>query len=217
MRRWRWLHWGPFFKPNRPLRHAQQAQAAMKIILPAPAPARALLVLGGEDPQRRPRSRTALHYYLACRARGEALPFLVLSGGGGSAAGSAALTEAAAMADYVLAHGVAPAHVLQEPQARSTLANVALGGALAARHGLQQQLWLVSDDFHLRRALRLYQRVWGHAPAAHLASGDGGSVYLRGREKLVFALQTGALVLAGVAPGDWRAHLAFLKKPIHHP
>jgi hypothetical protein len=182
----------------------------MKINLPA----QALLVLGGEDPQRRPRSHTALHYYLACCARGESLPFLVLSGGGSGtpgAPGSAALTEAAAMADYLLARGVAPAHLLQEPQARSTLANVVLGGALAARHGLQQQLWLVSDDFHLWRALHLYRRVWGHAPAAYLASGDGGNVYLRWREKAVFALQTGALQLAGAAPGDWQAHLAFLK------
>lgn len=35
-------------------------------------------------------------------------------------------------------------------------------------------------------------------------------VYLRLREKAVFALQTGALHLAGVAPGNWRAHLAFV-------
>lgn len=184
----------------------------MKINLPAPLPARALLVLGGEDPQRRPRSRTALRYYLDCRTRGAALPFLLLSGGAKAAQGGAgALTEAAAMAAYLLARGVAPAHLLQEPQARSTLANVVLGGALAARHGLQQQLWLVSDDFHLWRALQLYQRVWGQAPAAHLASGDGGSVYLRWREKAVFALQTSALRLAGAAPGDWRAHWAFVQ------
>ncbi|MDD2844644.1 MAG: YdcF family protein [Rhodoferax sp.] len=166
--------------------------------------AQALLVLGGEDPVLRPRSHTALHYYLACRARGQALPCLVLSG-----AGAAALTEAAAMAAFLLAHGVAPAHLLQEPRARSTLANVVLGGALAARHGLQR-VALVSDDFHLWRALRLYQRVWGRAPVACLASGERGSAYLRLREKAVFALQTGALRRAGVAPGDWRAHLAFV-------
>lgn len=114
------------------------------------------------------------------------------------------------MADYLVARGVAPAHVLQEPLARSTLANVVLGGALAARHGLRH-VWLVSDDFHLWRALRLYERVWGCAPAAWLDSGERGSVYLRLREKVVYALQTGALQLAGVAPGDWRAHLDFVR------
>ena len=167
---------------------------------PMPEPAQALLVLGGEDPQHRPRSRTALHYYLACRARGQALPCLVLSGAG---------AEAPAMAAYLVARGVAPSHLLQEPLARSTLANVVLGGALAARHGLQR-VALVSDDFHLWRALRLYQRVWGRAPTACLPSGERGSVYLRLREKTVFALQMGALQLAGVAPGNWRAHWTFV-------
>ena len=181
--------------------------------MPATETAQALLVLGGENPLHRPRSRTALHYYLACSARGQVPPCIVLSGAGGSGTGvrtgTIAPTEAAAMADYLVARGVAPAHVLQEPLARTTLANVVLGGALAARHGLQR-VWLVSDDFHLWRALRLYERVWGCAPAAWLASGERGSVYLRLREKAVFALQTGALHLAGVAPGNWRAHLAFV-------
>ena len=98
---------------------------------------------------------------------------------------------------------------MRMPLARSTLANVVLGGVLAARHGLQR-VALVSDDFHLWRALRLYQRVWGRAPTACLPSGERGSVYLRLREKTVFALQMGALQLAGVAPGNWRAHLAFV-------
>ena len=168
--------------------------------LPASAPAQALLVLGGEHPVLRPRSRAALRYYLACRARGHALPYLVLSGAG---------TEAAAMADYLVARGVASAHVLQEPLARSTLANVVLGGALATRHGLQR-VALVSDDFHLWRARQLYQRVWGCAPLACLPSGARGSAYLRLREKVAFALQLGALQLAGVAPGNWRAHWAFV-------
>lgn len=172
--------------------------------LSAPESAQALLVLGGEDPQHRPRSRTALHYYLTCRARGQALPCLMLSGAG---------AEAPAMAAYLVARGVAPSHLLQEPLARSTLANVVLGGALAARHGLQR-VALVSDDFHLWRALRLYQRVWGCAPALCLASGARGSAYLRLREKAVFALQMAALQVAGVAPGNWRAHLDFVRAGI---
>ncbi len=184
----------------------------------APPPAQALLVLGGEDPLHRPRSRTALHYYLDCRARAQALPRLVLSGAGVVAAGvggahAAGVTEAAGMAAYLVAHGVAPAHVLQEPLARTTLANVVLGGVLAAQHGLER-VALVSDDFHLWRALRLYQRVWGCAPALCLASGARGSAYLRLREKAVFALQMAALQVAGVAPGNWRAHLDFVRAGI---
>lgn len=146
----------------------------------------------------------ALHYYLSCRARGQALPYLLLSG-----AGSSDLTESASMSEFLAARGVAPAHLLQEPRAHSTLANVALGGALAARHGLQR-VALVSDAFHLWRALRLYQRVWGRTPVACLASSEQGSLYLRLREKAAFALQTGTLQLAGVAPGNWSAHLDFV-------
>ena len=168
----------------------------MKIIVST----QALLVLGGEDPVHRPRSRAALHYYLSCRAHGLRLPSLVLSG---------ASAEAQAMAAFLVSRGVAPTHLLQEPLARTTLGNVVLGGALAAHHGLLQ-VALVSDDFHLWRARRLYQRVWGRSPAACLPSGDRGSVYLRLREMVVFALQTGALRWARVAPGDWRAHWAFL-------
>ena len=167
---------------------------------PMPEPAQALLVLGGEDPQHCPRSRTALHYYWLCHARGQALPCVVVSGAG---------SEAQTMTAFLLAGGVAPTHLLQEPLARSTLANVVLGGVLAARHGLQR-VALVSDDFHLQRALRLYQRVWGCAPAACLPSGERGSAYLRLRETLVFALQISALRWAGVPPGNWRAHVAFV-------
>ena len=182
--------------------------------VPAPESALALLVLGGEDPLHRPRSRAALHYYLACRARAQELPCLVLSGAGVTAAGAGAhttgVTEAEGMAAYLVARGVAPTHVLQEPLARTTLANVVFGGALAAQHGLER-VALVSDDFHLWRALRLYQRVWGCTPALCVASGARGSAYLRLREKAVFALQMAALQLAGVAPGNWRAHLDFVR------
>ena len=117
------------------------------------------------------------------------------------------------MADYLLARGVARDYLLQEPLARSTLANVVLGGALAARHGLQRVV-LVSDDFHLWRARHLYQRVWGRTPVACIASGIHGSSYLRLREKAAFALQMGVLQLAGVAPGNWRAHFAFVTAAI---
>ena len=113
------------------------------------------------------------------------------------------------MADYLVARGVAPAHVLQEPLARTTLANVVLGGALAARHGLQR-VWLVSDDFHLWRAQRLFERVWGHAPAGCLGTGYGGSLRLRLREKLAYGLQMAALRQARVLPGHSGAHLRFV-------
>lgn len=179
----------------------------------------ALLVLGGEDRTQWHRSRAAVRYYLACRAAGVALPRLVVTGGAlvrqpGTGLGvglgmAAGLTEAAWMAHFLQMQGVPEAHVLQEAQALDTLGNVVLGGALAARHGLQR-LVLVSDDFHLRRSGRLFERVWGHPPAGCVGTGYAGSWRLRWREKLAFALQMAALRRAGVAPGDSAAHVDFL-------
>jgi uncharacterized SAM-binding protein YcdF (DUF218 family) len=177
----------------------------------------ALLVLGGEDRTQWHRSRAAVRYYQACRTAGMALPRLVVTGGAlvrqpgtGLGVGMAAgLTEAAWMAHFLQLQGVPTAHVLQEAHALNTLGNVALGGALAARHGLQR-LVLVSDDFHLQRSARLFERVWGHPPAGCLGTGYAGSLRLRWREKLAFSLQMAALQRAGVAPGDGAAHVDFL-------
>lgn len=179
----------------------------------------ALLVLGGEDRTHWHRSRAAVRYYLACRTAGVALPRLVVTGGalvpqGGTGPGvgrgmAPGLTEAAWMAHFLQLQGIPAAHVLQEAHALNTLGNVALGGALAAHHGLQR-LVLVSDDFHLRRSARLFERVWGHAPAGCVGTGYAGSWRLRWREKLAFALQMAALERAGVAPGDAAAHVDFL-------
>ena len=176
-------------------------------------------MLGGEDRTQWRRSRAAVRYYLACRAAGVALPRLLVTGGAlvhqrGSGQGvgmgmAAGLTEAAWMARFMQVQGVPPEHVLQEAQALDTLGNVALGVALARRHGLQR-LVVVSDDFHLRRSRRLFERVWGHLPAGCIGTGNAGSWRLRLREKLAFALQVSALWRAGVAPGDSAAHLEFL-------
>ncbi len=176
-------------------------------------------MLGGEDRTQWHRSRAAVRYYLACRAAGVALPRLLVTGGAlvhqrGSGQGvgmgmAAGLTEAAWMARFMQVQGVPPEHVLQEAQALDTLGNVALGVALARRHGLQR-LVVVSDDFHLRRSRRLFERVWGHLPAGCIGTGNTGSWRLRLREKLAFALQVSALWRAGVAPGDSAAHLEFL-------
>ena len=181
------------------------------------AGADALLVLGGEDRTQWHRSRAAVRYYLACRGAGVALPRLLVTGGAlvhqpGSGQGvgmGAGLSEAVWMARFMQVQGVPAEHVLQEPLALDTLGNVALGGALAARHGLER-LVIVSDDFHLQRSGQLFQRVWGHAPAGCLGTGYGGTWRLRLREKLAALLQMAALRRAGVVPGDAAAHLAFL-------
>ena len=173
----------------------------------------ALLVLGGEDRTQWHRSHAAVRYYLACRTAGMGPPLLLVTGGmvarSKGSSRNTPLNEAACMARFMRSQGVPAAHIVQEVQAQDTLDNVALGGALAASLGLQRLL-VVSDDFHLWRAQRLFERVWGHAPAGCLGTGYGGSLRLRLREKLAYGLQMAALRQARVLPGHSGAHLRFV-------
>ena len=173
----------------------------------------ALLVLGGEDRTQWHRSHAAVRYYLACRTAGMGPPLLLVTGGmvarSKGSSRNTPLNEAACMARFMRSQGVPAAHIVQEVQAQDTLDNVALGGALAASLGLQRLL-VVSDDFHLWRTQRLFERVWGHAPAGCLGTGYGGTLRLRLREKVAFVLQVAALRQAGVAPGHSSAHLGFV-------
>ena len=174
----------------------------------------ALLVLGGEDRDHWPRSRAALRCYVACQAAGAPLPRLIVSGGAllpcvGADGRAVEATEAACMMQFLQAQGVPAEHVLQEARAQDTLGNVAWGGALARRHGLRR-VALVSDDFHLWRSRRLFERVWGHPPTACVGSGHQGSWRLRLREPLVLALQLAVLRRRGIRRADSAAHLDFV-------
>lgn len=183
----------------------------------------ALLILGGEDRIQWHRSRAAHGYYVACLAAGLAPPRLLVTGSAlcnpagiqDDTAPGREMTEAGSMAHFLRSQGVPPEHILQEAQALDTLGNVALGGALAASHGLTR-LVLVSDDFHQWRTRRLFERVWGHPPAGWLGTGNAGTWRLRLREKLAYALQIAALRKAGVTPGQSSEHLDFLASRTVH-
>lgn len=116
------------------------------------------------------------------------------------------------MAEFLESEGVPAIDIWRETQAHNTLQNVVLGGALALRAGLQStELALVSDDFHLPRCRWLFAQVFGHAPLACLGSGEQGTWWLRRRESWAQAVQQRGLQRAGLAPGDWRGHLDFLR------
>lgn len=186
--------------------------------MPATTVAQALLVMGGEDCQRWPRSSAALRYYWACRDAGQPLPHLIVTGGAPVQLRGRRTTEATLMAEFLEAHGVPAAHVLRETLARDTLGNVVLGGALALSHGMAaQRVALVSDNFHLPRCLRLFSRVFGHAPLSCIGSGVSGTLWLRWREHWAERWQLRALQRAGITAGHWQAHFEFLNVSIHAP
>ncbi len=171
----------------------------------------ALLVLGGEDRKRWPRSRAALAYYRTSVVSGLLPPKLIVTGGALASHQGRWACEAVWMAEFLESEGVPDTDIWRETLARNTLQNVVLGGALALREGMPSTgLALVSDDFHLPRCRWLFERVFGHAPAAVLGSGERGSLWLRCRERWAQAVQQRALQRAGLVPGDWRAHLEFL-------
>lgn len=63
----------------------------------------------------------------------------------------AGLSEADAMADWLVAAGIDPARILREPQADSTVANARFTAALMAEHHLRAAVLVTSGD-HLDRA-----------------------------------------------------------------
>jgi len=86
------------------------------------------------------------------RARGGG--HLLLSGGGSSATPS----EAAVMADMARAAGVPDAGIVVEDRSRNTFENAAYCGRIMRQRGWQRIL-IVTDGFHLRRALYVFRRL----------------------------------------------------------
>ena len=89
-------------------------------------------------------------------------------------------TEARAMADYLMEHGVAEANILLEDASHNTFENIANSVRLLEEEGvdLSAGVLIVSNGFHLTRARMLWDRVTGQpdalstlaAPSSHLPS-----------------------------------------------
>lgn len=101
---------------------------------------------------------------------------VVVSGGQGK---DEPTTEAQAMRDYLVAHGIDGSRILQEGSSHNTHQNLAFSFELLAREGVDttQPYILVSNGFHLVRAQLLADRVDGGAetytlaaPSSHLPS-----------------------------------------------
>lgn len=171
----------------------------------------ALLVLGGEDRQHWPRCRTALRLYVAQQEQGHPPPKVVVSGGVVVSDAGQMGTEAELMATFLQARGMSPSDILVEPWARNTFENVLLGGCLAVQHGCQR-IGLITDDYHHWRSLRLYQRVFGHPPAAVWGTGDHGTWRQRLREWLSYARMELAWHIAQTAQHQPNTYRVFLQK-----
>lgn len=171
----------------------------------------ALLVLGGEDRDEWPRCQAALHHYRTCLQRGLPAPRLILSGGTRVRHLGRWTTEAALMVKFFRARRVPARDLLVEPHATDTFGNIVWGGLLARQHGLQH-LALVTDEFHHWRSRRIYEQVFGAAPAALLPTGYRSGWRAHLRERLAYGALRLALRTARVPRGDLDAHLHFLER-----
>ena len=102
---------------------------------------------------------------------------VVVSGGQGP---DEHISEARAMADYLMAQGIEQERILLEDQSHNTVQNLTLTRQLLDELGydLEQDIVVVSNGFHLTRVRMLWERVWEEednlstlaAPSSHVPS-----------------------------------------------
>ena len=94
----------------------------------------------------------AMKIYRRCKVK----PIIIPSGGRG---GDETISEAQAMKDYLLAHGIPEESILLEDNSATTLENLRNSKALIdAREG-RKRTALVSSNYHIYRCLRLARKV----------------------------------------------------------
>ena len=101
---------------------------------------------------------------------------VVVSGGQGP---DEHISEARAMADYLMEQGIEQERILLEDQSHNTVQNLTLTRRLLDELGydLEQDIVVVSNGFHLTRVRMLWARVWEEdnlstlaAPSSHVPS-----------------------------------------------
>lgn len=102
---------------------------------------------------------------------------VVVSGGQGP---DEHVTEAQAMYDYLVVHGVNGEQILLEEESHNTVQNLKYTRELLESEGydLTADIVVVSNGFHLTRVQMLWERVWGSgdnlstlaAPSSHMPS-----------------------------------------------
>ena len=86
---------------------------------------------------------------------------VIVSGGQGP---DEACTEASVMAQYLLAHGVGAAQIIEEPQASNTRENLLFSAKLAEEAGFDpSRVLIITSDFHMCRA-KYIARTLGMEP-----------------------------------------------------
>ncbi|MFE9932819.1 YdcF family protein [Streptomyces sp. NPDC005533] len=115
-------------------------------------------LIGGDrvPPLLASRLRKGQQIYAAQLARGGRPPMLLVSGGKGS---DEKVTEARAMADWLIAEGVPAEHVLLEDRSTTTEENMRFSRELMEAHDPDYRCVVVTNNFHAFRAAMLARKT----------------------------------------------------------
>ncbi len=136
-----------------------------------PSPTDAVVVLGAQvlgPGAPAPAARRRLSHAVAV-LEGRGARWLVLTGG----VGEAGVSEASVMAGLALGLGVPPGRLVLEEESTSTLEQAVAVARLARQRGWQRVV-VVTDRYHLPRALFLFHRL-GVPASGDPALGPGGA------------------------------------------
>lgn len=86
--------------------------------------------------------------------------FCVVSGGKGD---DEAISEAQCMAETLCDLGISPQRIFLESRSTNTRENIAFSLALIQKENLSSELILVSNEFHLYRAIKIAKKQGAHA------------------------------------------------------
>ncbi|MCF0112045.1 MAG: YdcF family protein [Erysipelotrichaceae bacterium] len=83
-------------------------------------------------------------------------PYLICSGGQGA---DEKISEAQAIADYCIANGVSPEHIILEDKSATTMENLINSKQIIESRGGAKRIALVSSNFHVFRCLQFAKKI----------------------------------------------------------
>lgn len=172
-----------------------------------------IVVLGGGMlPDGRPAPATlARGAAAAARAREHAEAAIICSGSHGVGR-KPRRSEAATMAELIVANGITADRIFLEDQSRDTIGNAVYVADRYLSAIAPRPLFVVTSPFHLERSVETFRLVLGSAwrieGFASAPAPDDGE---RARHEARFLMQTRAF-LAGIAPGEVARMVAKLRR-----
>jgi uncharacterized SAM-binding protein YcdF (DUF218 family) len=96
------------------------------------------------------------------------IPILLSGRWGGLKRDKPKITEAQAMQKYLVTKGINPARIYLEMKSLDTISNAIFSEEIIRKHKNWKHILLVTSDWHIKRALWIFQKVFGDSYYIHL-------------------------------------------------